>query len=511
MNLEETNNKIYLDANPYEIRVAMMENGFLSELYVERKGRENILGNIYKGKVKNVLPGMQAAFVDIGLERNAFLYAGDIRIEALEESVEDNTHAPDIRKLVQVGQEIMVQVLKEPFGTKGARVTTNVTLPGYKIVLLPMANYVGISRKIENEAERTRLREILEEIKPQEWGVIARTSALGADREELSEQIEEQMIAYREMLQVYEHAHAPQLVHSEENIVYRTVRDVFNQDVLEFIVSDAYWYRYVQGLVQSISPELIDRIKYFDAHYDMFTYYGITSKIEKALARKVWLKSGGYLVFDQAEALTVVDVNTGKFVGSNDLQQTILQTNIEAAEEIARQIRLRDISGIIVVDFIDMEVEENRDKVLEILRHAVKRDKTRTIILGISDLGIVEMTRKKTKQSLGSVFFSPCPYCEGEGKILSTESMALEARREVLRIFYESQNKAVVIKAHPAVCAEIKSKMKQNAQLIPSFPGKRVFYLPVDNMHIEHLEVEGFEDTHLAEATGAHLLYTTRK
>ncbi|PWL43074.1 MAG: ribonuclease E/G [Bacillota bacterium] len=498
---------IYLDANPYEVRVAVVEDGNLAELYVERKGSERIVGNIYKGVVKNVLPGMQAAFVDIGIERNAFLYAGDISVDAVDEELpEEDERAkriPDIRKLVRVGQSIMVQVLKEPFGTKGARVTTNITLPGYKVVLLPKANYVGISRKIEDEEERTRLKTILEEIKPSHRGVIARTSALGADREELAQQIQAQMDTYQEIHAIYDCCKAPKLIHSEENIYYRTVRDAFNQDISGFYISDPQAYEYVRSLVEAVNPDLLDRVSFFDKHYDMFEYHGLESKIDKALARKVWLKSGGYLIFDSAEALTVIDVNTGKFVGTNSLQDTILKTNIEAAEEIARQIRLRDISGIIVVDFIDMEEPCNRQKILDVLREAVKRDRTRTIILGITDLGIVELTRKKTKQSLGSVFYAPCPYCEGEGIILSSESMAMKARKEVLHRFYRDGYDNVVIMAHPAVCMEINAKMRPGAQLIPSPPGKRVFLLSNTNMHIEHMEVEGVENPQEALEMGA--------
>ncbi|MBE5781012.1 MAG: Rne/Rng family ribonuclease [Clostridiales bacterium] len=486
---------IYLDANPYEVRVAVVEDDSLAELYVERKGSERIVGNIYKGVVKNVLPGMQAAFVDIGIERNAFLYAGDISVDAVDEELpevdEKAKCVPDIRKLVKVGQSIMVQVLKEPFGTKGARVTTNITLPGYKVVLLPKASYVGISRKIEEEEERTRLKTILEEIRPQGRGVIARTSAMGASREELCEQIQSQMDIYRDIHTIYDSCKAPKLIHSEENIYYRTVRDAFSSDIDGFYISSREAYDYVTSLVTAMNPSLLSRVKFFDAHYDMFEYHGLEARIDKALARRVWLKSGGYLVFDSAEALTVIDVNTGKFVGTNSLQDTILKTNMEAAEEIARQIRLRDISGIIVVDFIDMEDPCNRQKILEVLREAVKRDRTRTIILGITDLGIVELTRKKTKQSLATVFYAPCPYCEGEGTILSAESMAMKARKEVYHRFYRDGYKNVVIMAHPAVCMEINAKMKKGAELISCPAGHRVFLQQNGNMHIEHMEVEG--------------------
>ncbi|MDL2225916.1 Rne/Rng family ribonuclease, partial [Eubacteriales bacterium OttesenSCG-928-M02] len=467
--------RIYLDANPYEVRVAVVEDGNLAELYVERKGKERTVGNIYKGKVKNVLPGMQAAFVDIGLERNAFLYAGDISIDAIDEEDSDGEEAggkpvPDIKKLVKVGQEVMVQILKEPFGTKGARVTTNVTLPGYMTVLLPTANYIGISRKIEDEGERERLKGILERIKPDGQGIIARTSAMGATEAELAEQINAQYEDYKTMLRVYQESGAPSLVHSEEDIYHRTVRDAFSDEVGELLVSDKNAYVYIRSLVAGMRPHLLERVKLFSQPYDMFEHHGLEGRIQKALMRRVQLKSGGYLVIDTAEALTVVDVNTGKYIGKNDLEATIRKTNVEAAEEVARQLRLRDISGIIVVDFIDMEEAESRDRLMEVLREAVKRDRTRTVILGMTDLGIVEITRKKTKQSLASIFYAPCPYCEGQGVILSTESMALRARKEVMKRYYEGTDDAIVIQASSAVCAEIVSKMRVDAVLIPPHP-----------------------------------------
>ncbi len=490
-------NRIYLEANPYQIRVALTEDDALAELYIERKGGERIAGNIYKGKVKNVLPGMQAAFVDIGLDKNAFLYVGDIIVASESEDFRFNgkqtaqeTAALDIRSLVKVGQEIMVQVIKEPFGTKGARITTNITLPGRSIVLMPNADYVGVSRRIENEEDRTALREVLERIRPPHIGVIARTVSLGMTEDLLREQIDQQMRLYRQIVLHYEDVKAPGLVHSEESLIYRTIRDMLRDDIEAFFINDAVVYQRVIQTVKAMSSHLLDRVKLFHKHYDMFTYYDLESKIDKALRRKVWLKSGGYLVFDSAEALTVVDVNTGKYVGTDDLQTTILNTNIEAAQEVARQIRVRDISGIIVVDFIDMEDAVNREKLLEVLREATKRDRTRTSIMGITGLGIVEMTRKKLKQSLSSVFYEACPYCEGLGIIKNKSSMAMEARKECLKLFYDTDCKAVIIKGHAVIIAEIMSMTKPDARLIPLVQNKMVYVMPCENMHWEHLEVE---------------------
>lgn len=500
-------NHIYVDTNPYETRIAVSEDGNLAELYIERKNGINIVGNIYKGKVKNVLPGMQAAFVDIGLERNAFLYADDINLDEcgdLRMMIEGkDLKTPDIRNLVHEGQEIMVQVLKEPFGAKGARITTNITIPGRKIVLMPKADYFGISRRIEDTEERERLQGILKEITPEHTGLIARTAARGVSKEELLEEVVHQQHIYEEILKAYKSGKTPSLIHSEEDLVSRKIRDLFTEEIDSLQISDKTCYEHVVRLVKKMSPKLLNRVVYFDKHYDMFSYYGLDAKIEKALKRKVWLKCGGYLIFDTAEALTVIDVNTGKYVGKNNLQETIVNTNIEAAKEIAQQIRLRDISGIIVVDFIDMEDAENREKVLNVFKEAIKKDKTRTSIMGITDLGIVEMTRKKVRQSLNSVFYGPCPYCGGEGVIFSTESMALKARKEVLRLFHESDHPYVVIKAHQAVCAEIAAKTKPDARLIPLYPGKDVYLLPCENMYIEHMECEGCDDIKEYIAQGA--------
>ncbi len=501
-------NRIYLEVNPYQVRVALTEDDALAELYIERKGGERIVGNVYKGKVKNVLPGMQAAFVDIGLQRNAFLYAGDIIIEENEDfrfngKPPQDASTPDIRSLVKVGQDILVQVIKEPFGTKGARITTNITLPGRSIVLMPNADYVGVSRRIEKEEDRAEIREVLEKIRPPHIGVIARTVSLGLTEEALKEQIDEQMRVYRQIMLHYEEVKAPSSVHSEESLVYRTIRDLLRADIDVLLINDPRTYQLVIKTVMVLSPQLINRVKLFHKHYDMFAYYGLESKIDKALRRKVWLKSGGYLIFDRAEALTVIDVNTGKYVGTNDLQMTILNTNIEAAQEVARQIRVRDLSGIIVVDFIDMEDAENREKLLEILREATKRDRTRTSIMGITGLGIVEMTRKKLKQSLGSVFYEACPYCDGLGVLKNKSSMAMEARKECLKLFYDTDCKAVVIKGHPVIIAEIMSKTNSEARLIPLVQNKMVFVLPCDNMHWEHLEVDPVYDLSELRKTGA--------
>ena len=490
-------NIIYVEANPYVTRVALTENDSLAELYVERRGKERIVGNIYKGKVKNVLPGMQAAFVDINAQ-----YSEDFKFNDSKEQA----GVQDIRSLVHVGQEIMVQVIKAPFGTKGARITTHITLPSRAIVLMPMADYVGVSHRIESEEERTELRTLLEEICPKNVGVIARTVSLGLSREELVHQIDAQMRLYKQINRNYEDAKAPALIHSEEGLLYRTIRDMLRSDIDAMYINDAKTYQNAKRIAQCMSPDLADQIQLFHKHYDMFSYTGLEAKIARTLRRKVWLKSGGYLVFDQAEALTVIDVNTGKYVGTSNLQETILNTNIEAAEELARQIRVRDISGIIVVDFIDMEDAANREKILEILRNATKRDRTRTTIMGMTDLGIVEMTRKKVQQSINSMFYEECPYCSGEGILKSKLAMAITARKECMRLFYETDCKAVVITGHPVIIAEIMSMTKPDERLIPLVQNKQVFVLVNENMHWEHLEVEPVGSLAEARAKGATML-----
>lgn len=427
-------NEIIIDAGLNETRVALLEDRELVELHIERQCSKRLVGNIYRGKVKNVLPGMQAAFIDIGYERNAFLYVSDA-VPQKEYSDEDeenpnNTRNISIEEVLKQGQEITVQVIKEPIGTKGPRVTTHITLPGRHLVLLPNADYTGVSRRIEKESERVKLKKIADNLKPAGKGLIVRTASEGKDEDDFFKDLDF-LTKLWESIKVKERkGPVPRCIYRDLNIVERTVRDLFTPDISRLIINARQQYEKVLELADIISPALKRRVKYFDKDYQLFEYYGIESRISRAMARKVWLKSGGYIVIDRTEALTVIDVNTGKFIGRDNLEDTVVKTNIEAAAEIAKQLRLRDIGGIIIIDFIDMHENQNQKLVMDALRQALKKDRTRTTVVGMTGLGLIEMTRKKVRQELSSLVNDDCPYCGGTGKVLSSEYAAMRAKEQ---------------------------------------------------------------------------------
>lgn len=414
-------NEIIVDVNVSEIRVGILEDKELAEIHIERTNNQGLVGNIYRGKVSSVLPGMQAAFIDIGYEKNAFLYVGDAipqkeysddEIEVYRDYAEYN-----ISDILKVGQEITVQVIKEPIGTKGPRVSTHITLPGRNLVLLPKADYIGISRRIESDGERQKLKKIAEKLKPENMGLIVRTVSEGKEESDFVEDVSFLTRLWAKINQAETSGPVPRCIHKDINLIYRSVRDLFTWNIDKFIINDEKEYFKVLELVEMISPVLKNRVELFQKDYEIFDYYQIETKIDRALSRKVWLKCGGYIIIDKTEALTVVDVNTGKFVGDNSLEETVLKTNIEATKEIAKQLRLRDIGGIVIIDFIDMNDGEHQQMVLDSLKQSLKSDRTKTIVLGMTALGLVEMTRKKIRQELATVMKCDCPHCEGTGKI----------------------------------------------------------------------------------------------
>lgn len=416
--------EILVQASEPETRVAVLEDGQLVEIYVERNPSQSLAGNIYKGLVKNVLPGMQAAFVDIGLEKNSFLYVDDALANILwkEEIILSREGLrPNIRDIVKEGQEVVVQVAKEPIGTKGARVTTQLTLPGRYLVLMPTVDYIGISRRIEDEEERERLKHIGEEIKPKGMGLIIRTVAEGAEEEELSADMAGLVKQWDKIRRKAVNTKSPAILYKDLELVQRILRDVFCDEFQRLSVNSQSVLEKVEDYLELVDYNLKNRVFLSDTT-DLFAKYNIDQEITQALKRKVWLKSGGYLVIDETEALTVIDVNTGKYVGSTHLADTILKTNIEATREIARQIRLRNIGGIIIMDFIDMEEQVHRDEIVRLLEEELKKDKVRAHVLGITPLGLVEMTRKKVSQSLSRTLEKTCPCCEGKGRVLSDEN-----------------------------------------------------------------------------------------
>ncbi len=415
-------NEMIVDVDSEEIRVGILEDKELVEIHIERTSQQGLVGNIYRGKVSTVLPGMQAAFIDIGYEKNAFLYVGDAiqQKEFSDDEIDYRDYAEyNISDILKVGQEITVQVIKEPVGTKGPRVSTHITLPGRNLVLLPNADYIGISRRIESETERQKLKKIAEKLKPDNMGLIVRTASEGKEESDFVEDVSFLTKLWDKIKKTESSGAVPRCIHKDINLIYRSVRDLFTASVDKFIINDEKEYLKVLELVEMISPVLKKRVELFSKEYKIFDYYQIETKIERALSRKVWLKSGGYIIIDRTEALTVIDVNTGKFVGGNNLEDTVLKTNIEATKEIAKQLRLRDIGGIVIIDFIDMNNNEHQQMVLDSLRQSLKNDRTKTIVLGMTALGLVEMTRKKIRQELSSVMNSNCPCCDGTGKILN--------------------------------------------------------------------------------------------
>ena len=486
--------KIIADINPLEARIALLEDDKLVEIHVERRGKERLVGNIYKGRVANVLPGMQAAFVDIGQERNAFLYAGDILADTSDFEFGQKTEHPNLRpksieEMVQVGQEIMVQVLKQPGGTKGARITTHVTLPGRMMVLMPTVNHVGVSRRIDDEDERGRLKDIMERIKPKDMGVIVRTASVGKTEEDFVTEIRFLERLWQRILKRSDILRAPRLIHAEETLIFRTVRDMFTMDVAEFVINDRDYYDRVMAVAGILAPYMKERVHFYSGGAGIFDDYGIQARIDKALDKKVWMKNGAYIIIDETEALTVVDVNTGKFVGDTNLQETILEVNIEAAKEIARQLRLRDISGIIVIDFIDMEVEGNKLKVVEALETALSKDRTKTNVLGITGLGLVEMTRKKVRRKLSRLVKRTCPYCGGSGLVDSEETTAMNLRRLLLRQTAHSDVHEYLIEVNPNVAKYIETKNLAGTPIIPKIDGVKFYIMSDPAVHIADYKV----------------------
>lgn len=483
--------ELVVNVKDEETRVAVLEDGQLVEIYIERAQNQRLVGNIYKGQVENVLPGMQAAFVDIGLEKNAFLY-----VEDAVSTRRENQYAlerPNITDVLKKGQEIIVQIVKEPIGSKGPRVTTNITLPGRYMVLMPTVDYIGISRRIECEEERERLREIAAALKPEGMGVIVRTVAEGMQEEEIGKDIQLLTKLWNKIQNKAASGPVPNLLHRDLELLQRMLRDVFSEDIDKLIIDSRDDYQKVLELLDIIDPKLKLKVVY-ENREDIFEDYGIEAELQKALKRQVWLKCGAYLVIDQAEALTAIDVNTGKFVGSTDLEDTVLKTNLNAAVEIARQLRLRNIGGIIIVDFIDMEEEEHRQQVIQVLEEEIKKDKTKVNILGITQLGLVEMTRKKVRPSLSEVVQKICPYCDGRGKVLSEESVGILVKSKIQQMAKLTAADTILVEANPLVAARIIGSGGSGLRELEYQIGKNLYIRGCANHHIEQVTVKPLHD-----------------
>jgi ribonuclease E len=406
---------------PHQTQIVVLEGALLVEHYVAREDRRSLAGNIYLGKVRNVLPGMEAAFVDFGEPKNGVLYAGDVAVEG------NGKRRPRIEKALSVGDEVLVQVVKEAMGHKGARLTNEISLPGRYLVLAPNADMHGISRRLPDD-ERERLRRVVTGIRPDGFGIIVRTAAQEATEAELSEDVARLTRVWERIREETPLGGAPRMLHEEPSLVIRVIREHFTRDFRRLMVDDPEIYGSVVSYLEATDPDLVSRVKlYEDDPMPLFERFHIEDQLRKALDRKVWLPSGGHIAIDRTEALTVIDVNTGRFVGHSNLEETVLQNNLEAAAEIAHQLRLRDIGGIIVIDFIDMEVAANREAVLRRLREHLAKDKTRTQVFEVSNLGLVEMTRKNVSEGLVESFSHVCPQCAGRGVVLFEEAAAVGA------------------------------------------------------------------------------------
>ncbi len=499
--------EIIVNVSAREDRVAIVENGHLTELYIERE--ERVVGSLYKAKVVNVLPGMDAAFVDIGLEKNAFLYVGDIlpggdedsEASEVEQAIADAPPAPaapqrrnggrrpGIKEVAKVGQQLLVQVVKAPRGTKGARVSTRVSLPGRYLVLMPDTDHVGVSRKIEDDAERDRLKQLAHQVKPQGYGLIVRTEAEGRDLEELKNDSEFLVKLWHSIQEKAKTASAPAVIHAELSLLFRTVRDSFVSDVNKLLIDHEGAHQKILELVDMLSPKMKDRVELYRKRDPIFHRFGIDNEIERLLRPRIWLKSGGYLVIDESEALTTIDVNTGKFIGSTSLSDTIVRTNLEAAAEVGRQLRLRDIGGIIIIDFIDMDTKKDKDAVLAALRNELKRDRARTKVAHISPLGLVEMTRKRTGETILAQMTTHCPYCSGRGNILSPDSVSTRCERELLQMAAEVDDEAFMITLHPEVAYIFIGAGGDNVDRLESTLRRALFVRGDENLHREQYRI----------------------
>ena len=427
--------ELLVNVTPQETRVAVVENGVLQEVFIERARRRGLVGNIYKGVVSRVLPGMQAAFVDIGLERAAFLHASDIAIIDSDDADVTLPSGDSITNLLREGQEVLVQVIKDPLGTKDARLTTHITIPSRYLVFMPETRNVGVSQRIEEEQERQRLREIVlrerDEEKP--GGFILRTAAEGVDEESIASDLFFLQRLWASICEQVKIAKPPEIVHEDLPLVLRVLRDISDTEVEKLRIDSRETFQRVDRFVRQFTPELLNKLEYYPGERPIFDLYSVDDEIQKALERKVQLKSGGHLVIDQTEAMTTIDVNTGAYVGHRNLEETIFKTNLEAAQAIVRQLRLRNLGGIIIIDFIDMQDEEHKRQVLRALEKHVERDHANCHISEISSLGLVQMTRKRTRESLEHVLCEACPSCAGRGSVKTAETVCYEIFREILR------------------------------------------------------------------------------
>jgi len=457
--------EIIVNAHPLEKRVALLENGKLTELLVEKKDNQDIVGNIYKGVVQDVLPGMGAAFINIGISRTAFLHYTDLGVNYIKS--EENSEkvffdrirkSSEIDRVLHRNQEIIVQVTKSPINKKGARLTGSISIPGKFLVYIPYQRKVAVSRKFQNNAEKIRVKKIAEEIKEEDVGLIIRTAALNKTKEEFISEYNALKNTWRLMKKQVQYAKPPVCIYNENSIINTLVRDLFTDDVTRLIVDDKKVRDNLFAEMSVIQPSLASKIELYKEDSPIFDAYGIEREIESIFRARVNLPSGGNIVIENTEALNSIDINTGSFTGKRNYEETITQTNVEAAIEIARQIRLRELSGMIIIDFIDMKHERDRNKVLDALKAETKKDRAKTKVYPFTNLGLVEMTRKRTNSNIVYVSSQHCPYCHGVGRILSQDSVAMKIYRWLIRAEYFISKKSLIIKVHPILYTYLNDK-----------------------------------------------------
>ena len=505
-------NKMLVESDPHQTRIAVLEDDRLTEIFVERHRNRGLVGNVYKGRVTRVLPGMQAAFVDVGLERDAFLYVSDVVEhaepaedmdldrgdeegdgEAAEVSAQEGE--PSIADLLKGGQEIIVQVVKDSLPNKGARITTHVTLPGRYLVLLPTVRHLGVSRRIEDEEERRRLLGVLEGLSgagpaPRaSGGLIVRTVGEGKGREEFAADLEYLEGLWARIRRRAAKVSAPALLHRDVDLALRVVRDLMSADVAVLMVDGEETYQRIVEFLDQVQPGMVGRVKLYRQDANLFQQFGIEEQIEAALKSKVWLKSGGYIVINPTEALVAIDVNTGRFVGRTNLEDTVLKTNLEAVREIVRQIRLRDLGGIIVIDLIDMIGQEHKDEVFGLLEEELSRDRAKTKVLSISEFGLVEITRKRSRSNLERLLTQPCPYCAGRGRIKAVSTICLNLRKELLSRPRPVPESELLLRVHPEVAGALQREEREILEEVERTLGVQVVLQADPEFHHERFDV----------------------
>ena len=504
--------KIIINETEHETRVALLEDGTIAELFVQRGDESDIAGNIYKGRVQRVLPGIHAAFINIGLEQAGFIYVNDVvtqsdleleemLIKSEEPDYEDLEEKEDIlskpiknynwriEELLTENQEIMVQVDKSPIGSKGARVTSHISLPGRFLVLMPNSDHIGISRRIEDSTERDRLKELTISLRTENYGYIIRTAAEGIQKEKIAYEMTFLNNMWENIQNKFTKTPAPYLIHKELTASLRAVRDLLIYEAEKLVIDSRKGYESIISFMERFSPGFAGNVELYEGHEPVFDSYNLEGDILRALKKKVWLRSGGYIVIEHTEALVAIDVNTGRYVGKHNLEETILKTNLEAVKEIAYQIRLRDIGGIIIIDFIDMEKKSNQEKVFNELKEALKKDRRKTNILPISEMGLIQMTRKRNKKPLSRMLCEPCFYCEGEAYLISKQSICYNIYREIKRETNDITNTKITLRVNPDIADLLHGEESQIISSLEKEIGREIIVYPNAKYHMEEFEI----------------------